>query len=83
LIKNKPFGDKIAKNFNIGDLVFWTSWAQDENRKIVTKTHYGVLVNIVHNGIGGREVVYARVLPINSKETIELNINKIRKKETN
>ena len=81
--KNKPFGNEIAKNFNIGDLVYWTTWAQDEGRNVVNKMNYGILVNIVHSEIGGREVAYAKVLPFNSKTLIELNINKIRKKETN
>lgn len=81
--KNKPFGNEIAKKFNIGDLVSWLEWGRDLDGHLKRIYHYGMLINILHKELGEREVVFASVLPLNQKEAIEVSINKIRKMETN
>ena len=83
LKKSKPFGDEIAKKFNIGDLVTWVDWGEDKNGHLLRIIRHGVLTNIVHKELGEREVVFACILPMNSDQNIELSISKIRKMETN
>ena len=73
------FGDKIAKKFNIGDLVSWVDWKTDENQHLKRETYTGLLVNIIRKQLGERDVTFACVLPVNSNKIIELNILKIRK----
>jgi len=83
LKKNKPFGNEIAKKFDIGDLVSWHEWGRDLDGNLIRIYHYGMLVNILHKELGDREVVFASVLPLNQKVAIEVSINQIRKMETN
>jgi len=83
LNNGEPFGGKIAKKFNIGDLVYWQEWGRDLTGAITRVFHYGMLINILHKELGEREVVFASILPLNQKEVIEVSINKIRKLETN
>ena len=80
---DKPFGGKIAKKFNIGDLVFWQEWGRDLDGTLVRISHYGMLVNMIIKELGDREVVFASILPLNQREAIEVSINQIRKLETN
>jgi hypothetical protein len=79
LNNGKAFGHEIAKKFNIGDLVSWVDWSEDENQLLIRVEKHGVLTNIVRKFLGEREVTFACVLPLNSKQIIELNIVKIRK----
>jgi len=83
LNNNKPFGNQIAKNFKIGDLIKWSDWGKDADGRLVRYTTFGVLINIIHKSLGEREVVFATVLPADESQTIELSIAKIRKMETN
>ena len=80
---SKPFGNKIAQKFNIGDLVRWTEWGQNSEGNLVRYTGFGMLVNIIIKTLGEREVVFATVLPADESQTIELSMAKIRKMETN
>ena len=69
---------KIDK-FKIGDLVYWFTWQEHEGSDIETIIHRGVLVDILHQKFGEREVSMAKVLPYGSQETILINITLIRK----
>jgi hypothetical protein len=77
--KALPFGSTFEKKFKIGDLVYWFSWEEKENYDISHKLHRGVLIDIVHQKFGNREVSMAKVLPYGSIETILINITLIRK----
>lgn len=77
--KPLPFGSTYEKKFKIGDLVYWFSWEEKENYDITTTIHRGVLVDILHQRFGDREVSMAKVLPYGSQETILINITLIRK----
>ena len=79
LNNDKPFGNKIADNFNIGDLVKWTEWGRDKDNKLSRYTVFGVLVNIIHRKLGERDVIFATVLPSDESQTIEVVISKLRK----
>ena len=73
------FGDKIAKKFNIGDLVSWIDWDTDEDDHLMRIVNTGVLINIIRKEMGEREVTFACVLPVKSNKIVEMNITKIRK----
>ena len=77
--KALPFGSTFEKKFKIGDLVYWFSWEEKENYDIETTVHRGVLVDIVHQKFGDREVSMAKILPYGSSETILINMTLIRK----
>lgn len=77
--KALPFGSTFEKKFKIGDLVYWFSWEEKEDYDIETTVHRGVLIDIVHQKFGDREVSMAKVLPYGSSETILINITLIRK----
>jgi len=79
LKSSKPFGNKIAKKFNIGDLVYWNEWKKDKNDQFVRIVNHGILINIIRKVLGEREVTFACVLPMKTDQTIELNITRIRK----
>ena len=78
-ISSLPFGGTYEKKFKIGDLVYWITWEEHENYNIETITHRGVLIDILHQKFGDREVSMAKVLPYGSQETILINITLIRK----
>jgi len=77
--KALPFGSTFEKKFKIGDLVYWFSWEEKQDYDIETTVHRGVLVDIIHQKFGDREVSMAKVLPYGSQETILINITLIRK----
>ena len=77
--KALPFGSTFEKKFKIGDHVYWFSWEEKENYNIETTVHRGVLVDIVHQKFGEREISMAKILPYGSAETILINITLIRK----
>ena len=76
---SKSFGDKIAKKFNIGDLVSWVDWEHDSDGDLERIPKHGILTNIIRKYLGEREVTFALVLPMKTGQVIELNITKIRK----
>ena len=78
-IKSLPFGSTYENKFKIGDLVYWFTWQEHEGYDIETIIHRGVLVDILHQKFGEREVSMAKVLPYGSQETILINITLIRK----
>ena len=77
--KALPFGSTFEKKFKIGDLIYWFSWEEKEDYDIETTVHRGVLIDIVHQKFGDREISMAKVLPYGSTETILINITLIRK----
>ena len=81
-MKNKPFGNKIAKKFDIGDIVSWSDWSESGDGTYLRKKCHGVLIGIATNQLGEREVVFGRILPFQSKETVEIVITNLTKIET-
>tara|TARA_B100000123_G_scaffold157652_1_gene116632 strand:- start:957 stop:1220 length:264 start_codon:yes stop_codon:yes gene_type:complete len=80
--KSKAFGEEHGENFKIGDLVMWTDVSvlglPFEKRETV---NYGLLVAKKIKKVGGREVCFARVMPM-SKDTIyEVSMITIKKFE--
>ena len=63
---NKAFGSETAEKFFVGDLVSWTIFnSKDEDGNLTKLTGHGILMNIVHNFLGDREVVFGKVSPLN------------------
>lgn len=54
---------------SIGDLVQWTFLETDEENKWFQKKTQGILVNIVSEHIGGRDVYFGEVVPVKNQIT--------------
>jgi hypothetical protein len=56
------FGDLIAKTFDIGDIVEWSTWNRDNSD---WDSHYGIVINIKNEIRSGRLVSISTVKPVN------------------
>lgn len=84
--KNNPFGVNYAKKFSPGEMVKWNGWYLNPKGEFNRETYYGVLIEITEELVGGRTVVYARILPIHNNIICEVNIFticKVEKERTN
>jgi len=79
LDKDKPFGASVAKKFSPGNMVEWTGWYLDVSGECKYETYKGVLIEIISETFGGREVLYGKILPINNNIIFEVNIFCLRK----
>ena len=66
---NKPFGASARDRLEIGDLVTWPTLETDEENKWYEKKPQGVLVNIIIENIGGRDVYFGEVVPVKNQIT--------------
>ena len=63
------FGELIAKTFDIGDIVEWSTW----NREIDGwDSHYGIVIDIKNEIKSGRLVSISTVKPVND-HSIEID----------
>ncbi len=78
---DKAFGENYSEKFEIGDLVWWIVWEQDEGYQIHSVIRKGALIDIINESgsLTGREVCMAIVLPYGSPHTIKINITLLRK----
>ena len=78
---DKAFGEKYSEKFEIGELVWWISWEQDEGYQIHSVVCRGVLIQLVKEkgSYTGREISMAIVLPFGSQHTIRINSTLLRK----
>lgn len=81
---DKAFGENYSEKFEIGDLVWWIVWEQDEAYQIHSVVQKGALIDIVNEkgSLTGREVCMGVVLPYGSPHTIKINITLLRKETT-
>ena len=68
----KPFGSSALKRLDIGDLVQWPSLETDDENKWYEKKTQGVLVDIVTEHIGGRDVYFGQVIPVKNQITCKV-----------
>jgi len=68
----KAFGHSALKRLNIGDLVQWVTLETDEDRKWYEKKSQGVLVDIVTEHVGGRDVYFGEVVPVKNQITCKV-----------
>ncbi len=66
---DKPFGYSALKRLSIGDLVQWASLETDEDKQWFEKKTQGILVDIVSEFVGGREVYFGEVVPVKNQIT--------------
>ena len=78
----KAFGNRIANNFNVGDMVNWSDWSDSNDGVLNRKLSCGILINIITKQLGERDVVFGQILPLKSKEIVEIVITNITKVET-
>ena len=65
----KPFGYTALKRLSIGDLVQWSTLETDEDKKWFEKKSQGVLIDILVEEYGGREIYFGEVIPVKNQIT--------------
>ena len=80
--KNKAFGEEYGESFKIGDLVMWTDVSvlglPFEKKE---RVQYGLLVAKRIKEVGGRQVCFARVMPMSQDTIYEVSMITIKKFE--
>ena len=81
-IKDKAFGEEYGESFKIGDLVMWTDVsvlrAPFEKKE---RLHYGLLNRKKIKEVGGRQVCFARVMPMSQDTIYEVSMITVKKFE--
>ena len=72
IISDKPFGSSALKRLNIGDLVQWSTLETDEDKNWFERKTQGVLVDILIEDFGGREVYFGEVIPVKNQITCKV-----------
>jgi hypothetical protein len=74
------FGSVSASEYEIGDIVGWTTWNKSEKAWIIS---YGILINIENQFVSNRLVSIATVKSLNKphdlKELFAINLKPINK----
>tara|TARA_R100000664_G_C2689188_1_gene93970 strand:- start:123 stop:389 length:267 start_codon:yes stop_codon:yes gene_type:complete len=60
--EKNTFGELIAKTFDIGDIVEWSTWNRENND---WDSHYGIVVEIKNEFRSSRLVSISTVKPVN------------------
>jgi len=60
--KTDNFGDLLAKNIKIGDLVSWNTWNSDKSD---WDTNMGIVLEIENTILSNRMVCVSKVFPLN------------------
>lgn len=63
MIKKDIFGELIARSFDIGDIVEWSTWNRDMED---WDSHYGVVIEVKNEIRSGRLVSISKVRPVTS-----------------
>ena len=79
---NEPLGYSVREILDNGDLVSWKTW-QVINKKLETIINYGTILNIFIEKRGQREVYVADILCSKTGKTIQVNLLRLYKEETN
>ena len=83
IIKNNyPFGELLAREFEKGDLVYWTEW-KVVNKKLNRFKKIGVFLKKEIKFVGNREIIYAIVLCSETGNLISILAVRLKKEETN
>ena len=80
--KSEPLGYSIEANLSNGDLVSWKTW-QVIDKKLETIINYGTILNIFIEKRGQREVYVADILCSKTGKTIQVNLLRLCKEDTN
>ena len=66
---DKPFGASALSRLKIGDLVEWSVLETDEDKKWYERKSQGILIDILTEEFGGREVYFGEVIPVKNHIT--------------
>tara|TARA_B100000287_G_C20339759_1_gene665328 strand:+ start:242 stop:499 length:258 start_codon:yes stop_codon:yes gene_type:complete len=66
MIKKDSFGDVISKDFEVGDMVEWTTWCADMEK---WASSYGIIIKIENQMKSNRLVSISTVKPINESHS--------------
>ena len=64
---DKPFGSSALDRLSIGDLVEWATLETDEDKNWYERKTQGILIDIVIEEFGGREVYFGEVIPVKNQ----------------
>ncbi len=78
----KPLGYSHRQNLSDGDLVSWKVW-KVEDKKLQTVIYYGTILDIIIQKRGQRDVYVANILCSSDGQTIQVNLLRLEKEETN
>ena len=78
----RPLGYSHKQNLNDGDLVSWKVW-KVEDKRLQTVVCYGTILDIIIEKRGQREVYVANILCSIDGQTIQVNLLRLEKEETN
>jgi|TARA_B100000902_G_C26609265_1_gene574268 hypothetical protein len=78
----KPLGYSHKQNLSDGDLVRWKVW-KVEDKKLQTVVCYGTILDIIVQNRGQRDVYVANILCSANGQTIQVNLLRLEKEETN
>ena len=81
-INKEPLGYSQKKKLNNGDLVTWKTW-QVVDKKLQTIINYGTILDIIIEKRGEREIYIANILCSKTGKTIQVNLLRLDKEETN
>tara|TARA_B100000085_G_scaffold212031_1_gene196126 strand:- start:1673 stop:1933 length:261 start_codon:yes stop_codon:yes gene_type:complete len=62
MVKTDYFGELSANDFQIGDIVEWSSWDKEQENWI---SQYGILLNIENQMRSNRIISISKVMPLN------------------
>ena len=62
MIKKDNFGEISSKDFEVGDMVEWTTW---DNENSIWSSNYGIIIKIENQIKSNRLVSISTVKPIN------------------
>ncbi len=69
---DKPFGHTAVNRLKIGDLVQWSTLETDEDKNWFERKAQGILVDILIQEFGGREVYFGEVIPVKNQITCKV-----------
>lgn len=78
----RPLGYTHRQKLKNGDLVSWKVW-KVEDKRLQTIIYYGTILDIIVQERGQREVYVANILCSNDGQTIQVNLLRLEKEETN
>tara|TARA_Y100001973_G_C5116308_1_gene290345 strand:+ start:586 stop:843 length:258 start_codon:yes stop_codon:yes gene_type:complete len=81
LVSDKPFGETLSSDMNIGDLVSWTEW-KIEDQAVIVAVFYGTIVEKTTATSGNRLISIIKVACSDTGSILQLNPFQLRIEKT-
>jgi len=76
---NPGLGWSIACEFDVGELVTWSNWSNNQNGEYVKDYCNGIITDIFRIPEGNRYIFIAEVVPFGETSPIKLGVFRLRK----